>query len=437
MRSNARAWLGRVAGVLAGGLLLTACAGGGGAAAADISGASGGDQVTGNQTVTMWMYPVISQQDQNNAFWSKIAADFHKKHPNITVDVSEQTWASRQEAVGASLASGKPPDMMLMIPDQIPQFAAQGSLVPLNSLLGSQRSKFMPSTVNGLSFGGKLYAMPLYQDVGTVVYDKKLFNEAGITTMPETWAEMNKDAPILAAKGIPLLDYGGSPAQTLNLEYYQFLWQAGGSVFSKGGKKVTVDSKQGVAALQFLVNLEKEHAMPPDAATNGTEPGLSPFEQGKAAMTFALDLKTAQTAAGYLGRDNVAVGEPLTDVRKVTFGNPGGLVLTKDAPHPAAAKEFLRYLMTTQVESEISQATGYFAPRKDVPFQSTDPWAKTYEKSLAYAYPGDQYVQARKVMAIIAPDVQAALLNKMTPQQALRQAQQQANSELESGGGGS
>lgn len=435
MRSNARAWLGRVAGVLAGGLLLTACAGGG--AAAGITGAGGGNQVTGNQTVTMWMYPVISQQNQNNAFWSKIAAGFHKKHPNITVDVSEQTWASRQEAVGASLASGKPPDMMLMIPDQIPQFAAQGSLVPLNSVLGSQRSKFMPSTVNGLSFGGKLYAIPLYQDVGTVVYDKKLFNEAGITTMPETWAEMNKDAPILAAKGIPLLDYGGAPAQTLNLEFYQFLWQAGGSVFSKGGKKVIVDSKQGVAALSFLVNLEKEHAMPPDAATNGTEPGLSPFEQGKAAMTFGLDLKTAQTAAGYLGRDNVVVGQPLTDVRQVTFGNPGGLVLTKDAPHPAAAKEFLSYLMTPQVEAQISEATGYFAPRKDVPIQSTDPWAKTYEKALAYAYPGDQYVQARKVMAIIAPNVQAALLNKMTPQQALQQAQEQANSELESGGGGS
>lgn len=435
MRSNARAWLGRVAGVMAAGLLLTAC-GGGGATAADISGAATGDQVTGNQTVTMWMYPVISQQGQNNAFWSKIAGDFHKKHPNITVDVSEQTWASRQEAVSASLASGKPPDMMLMIPDQIPQYAAQGSLVPLNSLLGNQRSKFMPSTVNGLSFGGKLYAMPLYQDVGTVLYDKKLFNEAGITTMPETWADMNKDAPILAAKGIPLLDYGGSPAQTLNLEFYQFLWQAGGSVFSKGGKRVTVDSKQGVAALSFLVNLEKEHAMPPDAATNGNEPGLSPFEEGKAAMTFALDLKTAEQAATYLGRDNIVVGMPLTDKRQVTFGNPGGLVLTKDAPHPAAAKEFLRYLMTPQVEAQISQATGYFAPRKDVPFQSTDPWAKTYEKALAYAYPGDQYVQARKVMAVIAPDVQAALLYKMSPQQALQQAQQQANSELESGGGG-
>lgn len=427
MRRRPRAWIGPVAAALVAALVFAAGSGGGRADALALS-----NGATGKQTVNMWMYPVISDQSQNNAFWTKIASDFHKQHPNITVNVSEQTWASRQEAVSASLASGSPPDMMLMIPDQIPQYAQ--SLVPLNSVLGSEKSKFLPSTVNGLSFAGKLYAIPLYQDVGTVVYDKKLFNEAGITTMPETWAEMNQDAPILAAKGIPLLDYGGDPSQTLNLEFYQFLWQAGGSVFSKGGKKVVIDSKQGVAALSFLVNLEKEHAMPPDAATNGNEPGLSPFEQGKAAMTFALDLKTAETAAGYLGRDNVVIGMPLKDKKQVTFGNPGGLVLTKDAPHAAAAKVFLKYLMGSGVEAEISQATGYFPPRKDVPIQSTDPWAKTYEKALPYAYPGDQYTQARKVMAVIAPQVQAALLNKMSPQQALQQAQQTANSEMGAAG---
>ncbi|HEX4214549.1 MAG TPA: extracellular solute-binding protein, partial [Candidatus Dormibacteraeota bacterium] len=388
------AWLAVVAAVA---LALAGC--GGGPAKAAI----------GKQTVTMWMYPVISDQGQNNAFWARLASSFERQHPNITIDISEQTWASRQEAVSAALASGKPPDMILMIPDQIPQYAAQGSLQPLNSLVSGQTSKFMPSTIDGLSYGGKLYAIPLYQDVGTVVYNKKLFAEAGITTMPETWGQMRADAPLLAAKGIPLLDYSGSPAQTLNLTFYQFLWQAGGSVFSHNGKQVVIDSKQGVAALSFLVNLEKEHAMPPDAATNGSQPGLSPFAQGKAAMTFGIDLETAQQLAGYLGRQNVVIGSPLHDTRTVTFGNPGGLVLTKDAAHAAGAKEFLQYLMQPKVEAQISKATGYFAPRKDVPIQSKDPWVKSFSQALPYAYAGDQNIQARKVMAVVADSVQSAL----------------------------
>jgi multiple sugar transport system substrate-binding protein len=412
------AWLAVVAAVA---LALAGC--GGGPAKAAI----------GKQTVTMWMYPVISDQGQNNAFWARLASSFERQHPNITIDISEQTWASRQEAVSAALASGKPPDMILMIPDQIPQYAAQGSLQPLNSLVSGQTSKFMPSTIDGLSYGGKLYAIPLYQDVGTVVYNKKLFAEAGITTMPETWGQMRADAPLLAAKGIPLLDYSGSPAQTLNLTFYQFLWQAGGSVFSHNGKQVVIDSKQGVAALSFLVNLEKEHAMPPDAATNGSQPGLSPFAQGKAAMTFGIDLETAQQLAGYLGRQNVVIGSPLHDTRTVTFGNPGGLVLTKDAAHAAGAKEFLQYLMQPKVEAQISKATGYFAPRKDVPIQSKDPWVKSFSQALPYAYAGDQNIQARKVMAVVADSVQSALLNKQSPSQALKQATQQANGQMASG----
>jgi multiple sugar transport system substrate-binding protein len=412
------AWLAVVAAVA---LALAGC--GGGPAKAAI----------GKQTVTMWMYPVISDQGQNNAFWARLASSFERQHPNITIDISEQTWASRQEAVSAALASGKPPDMILMIPDQIPQYAAQGSLQPLNSLVSGQTSKFMPSTIDGLSYGGKLYAIPLYQDVGTVVYNKKLFAEAGITTMPETWGQMRADAPLLAAKGIPLLDYSGSPAQTLNLTFYQFLWQAGGSVFSHNGKQVVIDSKQGVAALSFLVNLEKEHAMPPDAATNGSQPGLSPFAQGKAAMTFGIDLETAQQLAGYLGRQNVVIGSPLHDTRTVTFGNPGGLVLTKDAAHAAGAKEFLQYLMQPKVEAQISKATGYFAPRKDVPIQSKDPWVKSFSQALPYAYAGDQNIQARKVMAVVADSVQSALLKKQYPSQALKQATQQANGQMASG----
>lgn len=412
------AWLAAVAGVA---LALAGC--GGGPAKA----------VVGKQTVSMWMYPVIAGQAQNNAFWSKLAGAFERQHPNITVNVSEQTWASRQEAVSASLASGKPPDLMLMIPDQIPQYAAQGSLQPLNGLVSGQTSKFLPSTINGLSYGDRLYAIPLYQDVGTVVYNKKLFAEAGITKMPETWSEMRTDAPLLAARGIPLLDYAGSPAQTLNLTYYQFLWQAGGSVFSKNGKQVVIDSKQGVSALSFLVDLEKEHAMPPDAATNGSQPGLSPFEQGKAAMTFGIDLQTAEQIAGYIGRQNVVIGSPLTDKRQVTFGNPGGLVLTKDAAHAAGAKLFLQYLMEPKVEAQISQATGYFAPRKDVAIQSKDPWVKSFSEALPYAYAGDQNIEARKVMAVVADSVQSALLNKQSPKQALEQATQQANNQMASG----
>jgi multiple sugar transport system substrate-binding protein len=390
--------------------------------------------VSGPQTVTMWMYPVISNQAQNDAFWNSIARGFEAQNRNITIDISEQTWASRQEAVSAAVASGKPPDLLLMIPDQVPQYAAQGALEPVGSVLGGSAGQFLPSTTGGLSFGGRLYGVPLYQDVGAPVYDKALFAQAGIMQLPETWSEMLADAPKLAARGIPLLDYSGSPQQTLNLTFYQYLWQAGGSVFSRDGKRVVVDSRQGVAALQFLVDLQKAQGMPPDAATaTGASLQTRPIALGKAAMALGLDLPGAEQLGTLLGKQNVAVGMPIKGVRQVTFGNPGGLVLTSASSHKAAATKFLQYLITPKVEAEISKATGYYAPRRDVQVQSSDPWAQQFAKALPYAYAGDQNAQARKVMAIVATYVQAALLGKQSPQQALTAAAQEANSQM--GGG--
>ena len=404
-------------------VFLAAC--GGGSAPA-----SGG--VTGKQTVTMWMYPLISDAAQNTKFWNQLAAGFHAGHPNITVDISQQTWASRQEAVTAALASGKPPDLMLMIPDQIPQYAAQGTLQPVSDVLGSTKSAFRPSTISGLSYQGKLYAVPLYQDVGTVVYNKKLLTAAGIDRAPETWSEMMTDAPKLAANGVSLLDYPGSPQQTLNLTFYQFLWQAGGSVFSPDGKRVVINSRQGVAALTFLVNLEKARGMPADAATQvGTG---AAFQQGKAAMVTSTDLKTAEQYATSLGRDNLEVGMPLRDVKQKTFGNPGGLVLTRASQHKAAAQEFLKYLISPAVETRLSDATGYYPPRNDVHLQSTDPWIAQFGKALSYAYAGDQNAYARRVMATVATYVQAALLGKQSPRDALDAAAAEANSQVSGGG---
>src|SRR5690349_19657716 len=85
------------------------------------SGGSGSDK----STVTLWMYPVISDQAKNKAFWDKVEKDFEAKNPSIDVTIDQQPWDSRQEKVTTALASRKGFDLTLLGPDQIPQFAGQ------------------------------------------------------------------------------------------------------------------------------------------------------------------------------------------------------------------------------------------------------------------------------------------------------------------------
>ena len=77
------------------------------------------------------------------------------------------------------------------------------------------------------------------------------------------------------------MDYAGTTEQTLNLSFYPFLWQAGGSVFTEDGTDIAFDSQEGISALEFLVDLKKAGGLPADAATASIAVEGSPWAAGK------------------------------------------------------------------------------------------------------------------------------------------------------------
>ncbi len=131
-----------------------------------------------------------------------------------------------------------------------------------------------------------------------------------------------------AKKGIAVMDYAGSPEQTLNLSFYPLLWQAGGTVFTDDAKDVAFDSEAGVSALQLLMDLKKLGGLPADAATDGPKVEGAPIATGKAAMRATTSLPELKQMRAALGADNVALGAPLQGKVQATYGNPGLLALT-------------------------------------------------------------------------------------------------------------
>lgn len=221
---------------------------------------------SGKENVTLWMYPVIADPAASKAFWARTAAAFDKSHPGIDLKIELQTFDKRDAQVSAALAAGSGPDIVLLTPDQIATYQRVQGLLPVDDAVAAERSAFYPATLKAATLDGKLYGVPLFQNINTTAYNTKVFADAGLP-LPKTWADVLKDAPVLARKGVAVMDYAGSTEQTLNMSFYPLLWQAGGTVFSKDGKDIAFDSPAGVAALQFLVDLKKQGGLPPDAAT--------------------------------------------------------------------------------------------------------------------------------------------------------------------------
>lgn len=396
-------------------------------------GSSGSGDASGKKTVTMWMYPVIDDQAKSKAFWTRVEKDFEAKNPTIDVKIDLQPWEGRQEKVTTSLASKKGFDIVLLGPDQIPQYAKQGSLAPVDDVVAQDKAAFRPGALTALTTDGKLYGVPIYQTVTAPIFNKKAFAEAGITKLPETYDELKADAPKLAAKKIAILMYPGGPETTLNLSFYPILWSNGGSVFAPDGKSVAFNGPEGVQSLQFLLDLKAAGGLPENAATlTKTEGG--PLEQGKAGTLNAAANIDAVKLGAAIGAENVAVGLPFKGAKQVTFGIPGGLLLAKHSENADAAKKFIQYVASAPVATDLAKESGYFPARTDAQVDDSSPTLKEFAKSLEYAYPGDAHPAARQVMALLVPEIQAALQGKKTAKQALDDAAKAANAVVAGGG---
>lgn len=393
------------------------------------SGGSGSDK----STVTLWMYPVIMDQAANKSFWDKVEKDFEAKNPAIDVTIDQQPWDGRQEKVTTALASRKGFDLVVLGPDQIPQYAQQGTLEPVDDVVAPDKAAYLPNSLTALSVDGKLYGVPIYQTITAPIYNKKLFADAGVTKAPETWAELKEAAPKLAAKKVAVLDYPGKPEVSLNQSFYPILWANGGSVFAPDGKSVVVNNQQGIDSLQYLLDLKAAGGLPENTASKGNDVEGGPLAAGKTALYHAATAIQADQLGAAIGAENVGIGLPLEGTKRVAFGIPGGLILAKHSENKDAAKKFAAYVASAEVAGPLAKESGFFSARTDVTIPGQSEASKEFAKSLEFAFPGDTHPKARQVMSMIAAHVQAALIGKEGAKTALDAAAKEANELLAAG----
>lgn len=405
-------------------LALAGCSGN--AAAPGTPAGSGAAKPSGK--VTVWMYPVIADEAASKTFWGEAEKSFEAANPGVDLAIELQPWAGRDEKVATAIASGKGPDLALLTPDSLPGYVGNGGL---KSLKGAQDPAFLPAAVEAATVAGEVYAVPLYQTVLAPVYNQKVMQDAGITTLPATWDDLKAAAPKLAAKNVKLMDYAGSPATTLNMTYYPFLWQAGGSVFSDDGKKVAFNSPEGKAALQFLVDLNKAGALPVDAATKDNKVEGSGLTTGAVAMTPMAAKADAKTMQKALGEANVVVGPVLKGKEQVTFGLPGLLARTSIGKDDATVNLVAKYLSSAEFQTKLSEASGYFPARTDAKAPAGDALNAPFQAALAHVKAGEINPKSRQVMAALAPQLQAALQGTKSVDQALADAEKEANGLLQ------
>ena len=178
-------------------LSMTACGSSGGDAGTDGGAESSGESSADGKTkVTMAVW---------NGSWGEdlqiIQEDFNSKNPDIDLDIQMQT-GDYSDFLGAKVASNDLPDIYLLTPyQQVVAFAEAGRLMDLSE------EPFVdvvyPSALEAVKGSdGKIYAYPHANEYLGVFYNKEIFKEAGIDTLPTTRDEFADVCAKLEAAGI-------------------------------------------------------------------------------------------------------------------------------------------------------------------------------------------------------------------------------------------
>jgi N,N'-diacetylchitobiose transport system substrate-binding protein len=272
--------VGRLSAVLVAVALSAAACGGGGA--------EGGDDAASGEGKTLTVWIMEGTNPDPGPFFDEVERAFTAE-TGAKLDVQFVPWASAHDKFTTAIAGGTTPDVAEVGTTWTPEFAQAGALMDLTDRVkGSDASgDLVEGLVEAGTVDGKLYGMPWYAGVRSIIYRTDVFAEVGVEP-PTTWDEwVQVGEKIKAAKPdmIPMPVAGDN-------EYgvYPFVWGAGGEIATQDGGTWTsqLDSAEAQEGIQFYADLALEHGLSTPAATTWKETDLrDAFSRGEVAMMIS------------------------------------------------------------------------------------------------------------------------------------------------------
>lgn len=303
--------------------------------------------------------------------WADLAEEYEGQHSGVAFDIQPIENEAFKARLTTVTQSGEPPDIFQTWGGGVLRQQVEAGLVKeITSDIRPWLDTLVPTAVEPYRLDGKIYAVPY--DIGMVGfwYNNALFDQAGVTAPPTTWAELLDTVRALKSAGItPIALAGGAkwPA------HYYWTYLAMRIAGVEGLKQAEEDKDfsgpafvQAGARLKELVDLDPFQTGFLGANYDGPDGQAAIMGNGQAAMElmgqWAPVQQREQSGRG-IGEDleffrfpEVAGGEGLrTDI----LGGGGGFAVGSDAPPEAL--DFLRFISEVENHRRVV-ATGAVLP---------------------------------------------------------------------------
>jgi len=318
------------------------------ACSSDSGGGGGGSSESGSGepvTLEFWAFG----EGGIGSFLATLEQGFEAKYPNVDVNITNYPESNYGVKLDTAIAAGKTPDL-IVFPDALQ--AREGLIMPLDDMVKQYNidlSGYVPAVVDGgledalgCGYQGKLYCLGSYAGSTQMLYNKDMFDAAGIP-YPAAWPPMTPERFVEiacqltdAANGV----WGGAASDPL--AYLPF-----DMMFSADGKTATgyVNGPEFVNQMNVLANGYKQGCLPSSNVLDPWEQGRDFFAKGQLAMVITdfQDLDKVENAGINYGATAPPTPAGVTPYFFVWSDNVG---IMADTDHPKEAEDFVDYVAT-------------------------------------------------------------------------------------------
>ncbi|MHA6533142.1 ABC transporter substrate-binding protein [Paenibacillus sp. BAC0078] len=401
--------------LLAAGLTVAALSGcSGGKSAGNV--ATGNNGASGNsgsgEPVTITHYTIDSE---DRTFIEKLIPDFEKEHPNIKVKVEKAPYEQFDSKLQTLIAGGKSPDVTSHYGyGGFAEYYNKGMLLDLTDLIKEDGFKpedyHIPDNLMKIyTVKDRTYGIPVNMYVTLMLYNKDMFDAAKLPYPPSDYEDKSWTFDKMVEEAKKMTVVSDDIAKT---QYgVDFTWAErdmrplyfgaepySADTWTNGGvpSETYFDSPKVIAAYQKLFNLIFKDKVSPTSEWSKSVAGQNgdPFVAGKIGMSIggSWNLAGANDFPFSIGVAAVPWGGN-DKVRSTLFVDP--LLILKDSKHPKEAFEWIKYLMTTEVQEKSIDLSGGNPPVNTEAaevyykhFDGIDPAdvKKVYEGAVKYGY---------------------------------------------------
>ena len=380
----------------------------------------------------------------------QMAADFEKENPGIKIKpVYTGSYQDTITKTLTALKGGEPPHLAILLSTDMFTLIDEDAIVPFEEISNTAEDKawissFYPGFLENSQSGGKTWGIPFQRSTIVQYWNKELFKEAGLdpNKPPASWAELVEMGRKLTRKDAAgnVTQWGVSiPSSGFPYWLFQALTtQNDARLMNSAGNEVYFDKPGVIEALQYWVDLSRKHQIhPPGIVEWGTTP--QDFFQRKVAIIWTTTGNLTNIRAN--AKFDFGVGMMPANKR---MGSPTGggnfYVFKKATPaQRAAALKFAKWATQPERAAQWGIDTGYvavspaaFETARMKDYVAGFPAAAVARDQLPHAWAEFSTHENQRVVKALNDGLQAALTGAKPADQAMREAQREADRILRS-----